>query len=82
MSFMGQRAAITGWHEAAAQGDAEAQYRLGLLYAAGDGVPKDVVQAIRWLRKAVDQGYVEAQRKLSEMYRAGDDVPTICRKLS
>ncbi len=35
--------------KAAEQGDAEAQYNLGLMYATGIGVPEDHVQAYKWL---------------------------------
>ena len=32
----------------AEQGDAEAQYNLGLMSANGGGVPQDDVEAVRW----------------------------------
>ncbi len=35
--------------KAAEQGDAEAQYNLGLIYATGIGVREDHVQAYKWL---------------------------------
>ncbi len=35
--------------KAAEQGDAEAQYNLGLMYATGIGVHEDHVQAYKWL---------------------------------
>ena len=33
---------------AAAQGDADAQYSLGFMYATGRGVPEDQTEAVRW----------------------------------
>ena len=39
--------------KAAAQGSEAAMYRIGLLYANGKGVPKDMGQADMWMRKAV-----------------------------
>jgi len=49
---------------AANQGDAEAQYRLGVLYAKGVGVKKDRREANRWYRKAANQGHEKAQQAL------------------
>ncbi|MDE2906976.1 MAG: SEL1-like repeat protein, partial [Acidobacteriota bacterium] len=46
---------------AAEQGEAEAQYRLGLAYQRGDGVPRNRAEGARWLELAADQGHVEAQ---------------------
>ena len=44
----------------AEQGDARAQYNLGLMYARGDGVPEDDAEAVRWWRLAAEQGDVYA----------------------
>ena len=48
-------------HALAAQGDAEAQLRLGLLYAEGDGVIKNDKEAAKWFALAAKQGLAEAQ---------------------
>jgi uncharacterized protein len=37
------------------QGDASAQYNLGLMYANGQGAPQDYAAAVRWFRKAADR---------------------------
>jgi len=60
---------------AAEQGHAEAQNMLGLVYALGEGVPKDDTEAVKWYRKAVEQGYAEAQFNLGVMYQYGRGVP-------
>ena len=52
----------------AEQGNAEAQTDLAFMYAAGQGVPKDTVQAAAWYRKAADQGNAQAQSSLGYMY--------------
>jgi TPR repeat protein len=39
----------------AEQGDAEAQYYLGLMYDRGQGVPQDHAEAVKWLRRAAEQ---------------------------
>ncbi len=41
---------------AAEQGNAEAQYNLGLLYLEGQGVKQDNVEAYAWIRTAAAQG--------------------------
>jgi hypothetical protein len=58
----------------AEQGNARAQFRLGLMYADGTGVPKDQVQAEQWYRKAAEQGEANAQAHLGGMYENGSVV--------
>jgi len=53
--------AVPSCRHLADQGDAAAQYNLGLLYAGGLGVPQDNTAAIGWLRKAAEQGLLDAQ---------------------
>ncbi|HVO65659.1 MAG TPA: hypothetical protein VMT12_04165 [Syntrophales bacterium] len=54
--------------KAAAQGDAEAQYRLGTLYATGEGVKKDRGEANKWFRRAASQGHAKARESLEFIY--------------
>ena len=42
--------------QAAEQGDASAQYNLGVMYANGEGVPEDYVKAYAWINLAAAQG--------------------------
>ena len=56
---------------ASPQSNAEAQYRLGVMYYFGKGIHGDYVQAAKWYRLAAEQGHVEAQYKLAYMYGAG-----------
>jgi TPR repeat protein len=44
--------AVKWFRLAAEQGDASAQYNLGVMYTNGEGVPKDDVTAARWYRLA------------------------------
>ena len=53
---------------AADQGDALAQYNLGLMYANGQGVTQDYKEAVKWFRLAADQGHAKAQGNLGAMY--------------
>ena len=50
---------------AAEKGNAEAQCRLGRLYAEGEFVAEDFKIALYWLKEAAEQGYTEAEDKLS-----------------
>jgi hypothetical protein len=59
----------------AEQGDAAAQFWLGLMYDRGKGVPQDFAKAIKWYRLAADQGDAPAQRHLGAMYEHGKGVP-------
>mgnify|MGYP001398869334 CR=1 FL=1 len=59
----------------AAQGHAEAQYSLGVLYAKGHGVPQGYAQAAKWYEQAAAQGQAQAQFNLGWLYYAGLGVP-------
>ena len=61
--------------EQAAQGDAEAQDSLGVLYAKGLGVPQNYAKARQWFEKAAVQGDAEAQYNLGFLYHKGQGVP-------
>jgi len=57
-----------GWFQAnAAKGDPGAQVGLGVSHLRGDGVPKDAVKAVEWIRKAADQGDETATADLKEL---------------
>ena len=57
------------------QGDASAQFGLGLMYVTGRGVPQDDAQGAAWYRKAAEQGDATAQLDLGSMYFKGQGVP-------
>ncbi len=63
--------ALREWQPLANQGPAAAQYQLGLLYANGQGVPKDDAQARQWYEKAANQGHPLAQVNLGGLYNYG-----------
>ena len=60
MPVQAQTPDIDALRERAEQGDAEAQWSLGLAYAKGEGVPQDDAEAARWYRLAAEQGYARA----------------------
>ena len=53
--------AIKFFKESADQGNADAQYVLGLIYERGWGVEPDINAAVNWLNKAAAQGQAQAQ---------------------
>jgi TPR repeat protein len=55
----------------AEDGDAEAQFGLGLKFANGEGDVQDYPQAAQWYRKAADQNHALAQFNLGMMYALG-----------
>jgi len=59
----------------AEQGQAAAQYNLGIMYEYGRGVRQNDVEAATWYRKASAQGVSVAQYKLGIMYDNGWGVP-------
>lgn len=61
----------TSMDEGAENGDANAQFELGQMYADGLGVPEDDSEAVRWYRLAADQGNANAQGTLGLMYFKG-----------
>lgn len=58
-------------HEAAVRGDAAAEYRLGMMYDSGTGVPHDPAKAVEWLQKAAEQGHAGAASHLGFLYCTG-----------
>jgi len=58
----------------AEQGDAHAQYNLGVSYENGLDVPQDYSQALTWLRKSAEQGYAPGQNGLATLYSYGRGV--------
>lgn len=53
-------AAAAAFQSAAEAGEPESQYMMGRLYALGDGVPRDFVQAWLWFDRAARQGHADA----------------------
>jgi TPR repeat protein len=58
--------AVAWWRQAAEQGDADAQYSLGLAYSLGRGVPQDYVEAHKWFNLAASRVSAEIQKTFAE----------------
>lgn len=67
--------AINRWHTSVNNGNVDAQRNLGLLYANGHGVPKDINRAFRYFSSAYEQGDIEAEKHLSKCYFDGHGTP-------
>mgnify|MGYP006103942893 CR=1 FL=1 len=61
--------------ERAEQGDPMYQVNLALMYANGERVPQDNVEALKWFRMAAEQGYPMAAYNLGVLYDNGNGVP-------
>ena len=60
---------------AAENGDASAQYTLGVMYYNGNGVPQDYQEAAKWYLLAAEQGDADAQSFLGVIYYNGKGIP-------
>ena len=65
--------AVKWLHKSAEQGYADAQKRLGQIYAR-PSASKNMVEAAKWYRRAAQQGKGYAQLRLAEMYLHGNGV--------
>lgn len=67
-----QITALKFYLEAAKQGNAVAQFNVGVIYGKGGGVvPIDLEEASRWFSRAAQQGLPRAQSALGDMYFRG-----------
>jgi len=60
---------------AAEQGDARAQYMVGLMYKKGEGIPENDAKAVHWYTESAKQGRRDAQFSLGSKYYMGIGVP-------
>ncbi len=67
--------ALREWTPLAEQGNAAAQFNLGLMYENGYAVPQDYKTAVKWYTLAAEQGNAGAQFNLGWMYVEGLGVP-------
>ncbi len=70
-----QRPGSTSTQAKADDGDADAQFALGLRCGSRPGEARDFAQAAHWYRKAADQNHPLAQFNLGIMYAKGQGLP-------
>ena len=68
---------IESLRKRAEEGDADAQFSLGLMYSTWNlGVPpQNYAEAMKWYRLAAEQGHANAHNNLGCMYACGQGVP-------
>jgi len=49
----------------------ESQFQLGILYRNGNGVPRELNTAFRWIKKAAEQDLTDAQAVIARMFEQG-----------
>ncbi len=47
---------------------------MGYCYYSGEGVKKDLTEALKWCRKSAEQGFAEAECSLGYCYQNGEGV--------
>ena len=70
-----QTKSLADLRKLADQGDADAQWQMGVRYHNGENVPRDDAQAMQWFLRAAEQGHATAQATLGAYYWAGRGVP-------
>ncbi|MGB5506635.1 MAG: tetratricopeptide repeat protein [Sulfurovum sp.] len=65
--------ALNTFYSLAKKGDAKAQFNVGLIYANGKGVQKDLTKARKWYEKAAKQDNGPAQYNLAQLYHAAGE---------
>jgi localization factor PodJL len=60
--------------QAAANGDARAQFEIGAIFTEGRAVAQDHAEAAKWYERAAAQGFVPAQYRIGNLYEAGQGV--------
>lgn len=66
--------AFEAWKTLADQGDAEAQYAIGVIYFKGEGRDQSLDEAIKWFSSAANAGHVTAMFNLGVAYWEGKGV--------
>jgi uncharacterized protein len=63
--------AVAWYRKAVAQGDAAGEFGLGQMYAKGEGVKKDFVQAVALVKRSAEKNHLPAIAALRDIYKYG-----------
>lgn len=72
--------AISCYQAAVKEGDASAQYELGMCYLKGNGVTQDIGEALKLLQSAVEKNHAAAKCDLAIYYLEGEGTGEDLRK--
>ncbi|CAB5033188.1 MAG: hypothetical protein F2923_00250 [Actinobacteria bacterium] len=72
--FNGKYDASSELYKSAVEGDADAQYELGVSYQQGIGCAKDSNEAFKWFSKSASQNYAKGLSALGRCYYLGRGV--------
>lgn len=72
--------ALEHFRNAADQGNVNAQFYTGLMYANGEGVKQDFKQAAKWYQRAAEHNQPDALVQLARLYATGSGVNLDARK--
>jgi SH3-like domain-containing protein len=64
--------ALPLWRKLATEGNADAQYALGVAYFKGEGVSRDLNDSMKWFEQAANSGNVQAMFNLGAAYWEGN----------
>lgn len=67
--------AMSWLRKSSEQNYAEAEFRIGVMYARGEGVQKDNTMAVTWYRKAAEHGDRDSNYMIGTAYMKGNGVP-------
>ncbi len=56
--------ALRRWRTASSSGSSEAAFRIAELYVKGEGVQRNLPEAVKWYRQAAEGGHAMAQHRL------------------
>jgi TPR repeat protein len=59
---------------AAEKGHADSQYVIGLMYAHGIGIEKNIDNAFKWYKLAAEKGHAESPYQIGHMYEYGEGI--------
>ena len=64
--------ALAYYRKAAQQGNADGEFGVGSMYAAGEGVARDPAEALKWFTRAAEKDHVLATKVLAQAYMKGE----------
>lgn len=64
--------ALAYYRKAAQQGNADGEFGVGAMYAAGEGVKRDPAEALKWITRAAEKGHVLATKVLAQAHIKGE----------